>query len=138
GVAVLGHRMGAIVADMRDAQIVLRSTVAGIDAVELRRGVVRGSRPLLALPGLIWRRRRHEADAAFAERPFEWRKRHLGIMRPAIRRAIAERLIIVADALQIGDRLIVLRCEAEAVLRPAHDEPLARAKESKASGRGRH
>src|SRR5258707_14154763 len=45
-------------------------------------------------------------------------------MRPAIRRAIAERLIIVADALHIGDRRIMVRSKAEPLLRFAHRSPL--------------
>ena len=43
-------------------------------------------------------------------------KRHLGIMRPAIGLAIAERLVIVADPLHIGDRRIAIGGEAEFLL----------------------
>src|ERR1043166_9810937 len=95
--------MGAIVADMRDAQIVIRSAVPGIDAIELSRGIVGRTWTLVALPGLIRCRRCHEADAAFAERLFEWRKRYLGIMRPPIRRAIAESLEMFPDPRHKGE-----------------------------------
>ncbi len=41
-------------------------------------------------------------------------------MRPAVRRAIAERLIVVADPLPVGDRFIVFDGKSEPRLSPGH------------------
>src|SRR5439155_25586324 len=75
---------------------------------------------LIALARLIGRRRGDEPNAAVGERLLQRRERHLGIMRPAIGRAIAERLVILADALPIGDRRIVLGREAETLIAFGH------------------
>src|SRR5690242_15950007 len=91
-------------------------SIAGIDLVEFGGGVVSGARPLIALVGLIGSRRRDQPDAAFGQRFFQRRKRHLGIMRPAIGGAITERLVIGGDALPVGDRRIVLGRKPEPVL----------------------
>src|SRR5215831_13206598 len=125
-VAVLGCRVIAVVSDVRDAQIVIRRAGARIHREEFRRGVIGRAWALLALARLVWRRRRDEPDAAFAKGLLQRRERHFAITRPAIRCAVAERLIIFADALQIRDRLIVLRREAELLLRVAHPAPLPR------------
>jgi hypothetical protein len=44
-----------------------------------------------------------------------WRApvRHLGVVRPFVRRAVAERLVVLAHALQVGNRRVVLGREAE-------------------------
>ena len=55
----------AVVADMRDAQIVVDRGVAGIDRVELGGGVVGRARPLVALVRLVGRRRRDQPDRGF-------------------------------------------------------------------------
>ena len=116
GIAVLGCRMRAVVADMRDAQIVIAIGLAGIDRVELGGAVIRRARSLVALVRLIRRRRRDQPDPALGQRLVQRRERHLGVMRPAIRRAIAERLIIIADPRHIRDRRVVLGRKAEPLL----------------------
>ena len=51
------------------------------------------------------------------KRLFQRRERRLGVMRPAIRVAVAEHQVIVARPLHIGDRRVVIRGKAEPVIR---------------------
>src|ERR1700756_2981693 len=87
---------------MRNPQIGIDAAVSGIDFVEFGGGVIGRAGALIAFAGLVGGGGGDQGDAAPAERLFERLERYLGIMRPAIRRRIAERQIIVPDPLHIG------------------------------------
>ena len=107
GAGVLGRRVLAIDRHVRDAQVVIVARVARVDAEEFRARVVRRAGTLIALVRLVRRRGRDERDAARRERAREAMERHLGVMRPFVRRAVAERLVVRADAFEIPDRQVV-------------------------------
>ena len=85
---------------MENPQIVVDAAVSGIDPVEFGSGVVWRARALTAFAGLVGGRGGNQSDAAGAERLGQRLKWHFGVMRPAIRRGITERQIILADPLQ--------------------------------------
>ena len=120
GAGIFGRGVLAVDRDMRDAQVVVAVGIAGIDRVEFCRGVVGRARTLVALVGLVWRRGRDDRDAALAERLSQRLERHLDIVRPFIRRAVAERRIVVADPLHIRDRHVVIDGKSEPLRRPGH------------------
>src|SRR5207245_6317334 len=91
GAAVGGRRMLAVVADMRDPQIVLLGGVAVIDLIELGAAVVGRPGPLIALAGIILRGCRDDGDARLRERLLQRLERRVDIMRPAIGRGVADR-----------------------------------------------
>ena len=105
---------------MENPQIVVDAAVSGIDPVEFGSGVVWRARALTAFAGLVGGRGGNQSDAAGAERLGQRLKWHFGVMRPAIRRGITERQIIVADPLHIGDRRILFGSKPEARLRLGH------------------
>jgi hypothetical protein len=114
GAGVLGGRVLAVDRDVRDAQVVIVvARVAGIDGEEFRAGVVGRARPLVAPVGTEGCRGRDDRDTACGERLGERPVRHLGVMGPFVRRAVAERLVVLAHARQVVDRRIVPGREAE-------------------------
>ena len=94
--------------DMGDPQIVIDGSIPRIDRIKFCGRVVGCAGTLIALARLIRGGRGDQRNPAAGKRPSQWLERHLVIMRPTIGRAIAERLIIVADSLHIGDRRIML------------------------------
>src|SRR5438067_2316038 len=72
--------------------------------MELGRGVVGPARPLVPLVGLIGSRRRDEGDPALRERLLQGLERYVGEMGPVIRLGVAERRVILAGALHVGNR----------------------------------
>src|ERR1700756_2025304 len=108
---------------MRNPQIGIDAAVSGIDFVEFGGGVIGRAGALIAFAGLVGGGGGDQGDAAPAERLFERLERYLGIMRPAIRRRIAERQVIAADPLYIGDRRILFGSKPKARLGLAHLNP---------------
>ena len=111
--AVFGGGVGAVVADMRDSQVVRLRRVAGVDLVELRPAVVGRAGPLVALVGPIGCGGGDNGHARAGERLAQRRERRLDVMRPAIGRGVADRRVVLAGALHVGDRRVVVRREAE-------------------------
>ena len=107
GARVLGRRVLPIDGDMRDAEVVVPRGIAGVDRIELRFRVVRRTRPLVARLRLEGRRRGDQRDTAAGQRPWQRPKRHVGAMRPFVRCAISQRLVVLASPAQIGDRRVV-------------------------------
>src|SRR5215469_18682203 len=105
---------------MGDPQIVVERSIARINPIKFRGCVVRRAGTLITLSRLVGSRSCDQCDAALGERLFQRLKRHLGIMCPAIERAVAECLIIFADAMHVGDRCVVFGGESEVLLMPGH------------------
>ena len=82
--------------------------VAGIDRVELGGGVVERARPLVALVGLVGRRRGDQRQRAVLQRLLQRRERRVDVVRPAIGIVVAQREVIVARAPHVVDRRVVL------------------------------
>ena len=89
--------------------------------VELRGGVVRGARPLVAGAGLVRRGGRDQRQPGPGERLRQRRERHLGVVRPAVGRVEAERQVVVARPLHVRDGDVVIGRE-----RHRGSPPLAR------------
>ena len=119
GAAVGSRGVLAVVADMRDPQIVLLGGVAVIDLVELGAAVVGRSGALIALGGIILRGCGDDGHARLRERLLQRLERRVDIMRPAIGRGVADRGVIIAGPLHIGDRGIVVGRKAELVVEGA-------------------
>ena len=119
GAAVGRAGMLAIVADMRDAQIVLLGGVAVIDLVELGAAVVGRAGTLITLGGIILRGCRDDGYARLRERLLQRLERRIDIVRPAIGRRVADRGVIIAGPLHVGDRGIVVGRKAELVVEGA-------------------
>ena len=113
GAAVLGRGVDAVVADVRDAQVVLLRGVAVIDLVEFGAAIVLRARALVALGGIIGGGRGDDGDARLRQRLLQRLERRLEVVRPAIGRRVADRRVVVARALHVGDRRVVVRSEAE-------------------------
>src|ERR1700678_1904206 len=96
GAAVVGGGVHAIIGNMRNPQIMRLRGIAVIDRIEFGAAIVFGARALIALGGIEGGRGCDEGNATLAKRlsqALEWR---LDIMRPAIGRGVADRLIIFA------------------------------------------
>ena len=94
----------------------LRS-IAIIDLIKLCAAIVFGARALIAAGGIERRCRGHEGDSGLAERLSQGLERRIDMMRPAIGRGVADRLIIFARARHIGDWRVVVGREAELLVR---------------------
>src|SRR5207302_1198103 len=116
GAAVGGAGVLAVVADMRDAKIVLARRVAVIDLVELRAAIIRCARALVALGRIIRRGRGDDGHARLRKLLLQRLERRLGVVRPTIRRGVADRRVIIAGTLHIGDGGIVFGRKAEFVV----------------------
>ena len=119
GAAVGRRGVLAVVADMRDAQIVLLRRVAVIDLVEFGAAIIRRARTLIALGRIIGRGRGDDGHARLRQRLFQRLERRVDIMRPAIGRGVADRGVVVAGPLHVGDRGIVVGRKAELVVERA-------------------
>ena len=113
GAGILGLGVDAVVADVRDAQVVLLRRVALIDLVEFRAAVVLRAGTLIALGGVIWRGRGDESYARLRERLLQRLERGFEVVGPAIGRRVADRRVVVARALHVGNRRVVVRSKAE-------------------------
>ena len=91
---------------MRDPQIVLLGGVAVIDLIEFGAAVIRSARALIALGRVILGSGGHDGHARLRQRLFQRLERRIDIMRPAVGRGVADRGVIVAGPLHIGDRRI--------------------------------
>jgi hypothetical protein len=111
---ILRGRMLSIDREVRDPEIVGHGRVARIDGIELRHRVVRSTGTLIALVGLIGRGRDDERNSASIKWLGEWAERNIRVMRPFVRRAIAQRLVVLPDAPQVRDRRVIRRRETQA------------------------
>jgi hypothetical protein len=101
---------------MRNPQIMRLRGIAVIDRIEFGAAIVFGARALIALGGIEGGRGRDEGDARLPKRLAQALERRPDIMRPAIGRGVADRLIIFAGPRHIGDRRIVVGREARKVV----------------------
>ena len=102
-----GVGVDAVVAEVRDAQVRRGIDRQRVHLVELRRRVVGSARPLIAGLGSHRRRRRHQRETRLGERTAKRRERNVVVVRPAVRIAVAEREVVRARALDVGDRQVV-------------------------------
>ena len=104
-----GPLVGRLILVVEDEPLVALDVLRGLEAAGAR---VISARTLVALVGLIRRRRSEKRDPALAERLFQRLKRYAGVVRPLVGRAVAQGHVVVADPLHIGDRRIVRRRKA--------------------------
>src|ERR1700730_4866545 len=104
---------------MRDAQIVLLRRLAVIDLVELGTTVIRSTRALIALRRIVRGGGGDDRHARLRQGLFQRLERCIEIVRPAIRRRVADRGVVVAGPLHVGDRRIVIRRKAKLVIERA-------------------
>src|SRR5450432_1042669 len=109
--------MLAVVADMRDAQIMRLRGVAVIYSIELGAAIIRRTGTLIALRGIVGSGGRNDGHPRLRQRLFQGLERRIDIMRPAIGRAVADRGVVVASPLHIGDRGVVVRRKAELLIK---------------------
>ena len=91
--------------------------IAVIDRIELGAAIVFGARALVAPGGIERRRGRDDRNAGLDKglaQGLEWRT---DIMRPAIGRGVADRLIIFAGPRHVRDRCIVVGRETRLAFR---------------------
>src|SRR5450631_4859471 len=93
--------------------------VAVINPVELGAAIVRRPGTLVALVGIIGGGCRDDGRARLRQRLFQRLKRRLDIMRPAIRRGVTDRGVVVAGPLHIGNRRIVIGRKPKLVIERA-------------------
>ena len=121
GAGIFLRRVIAIDADMRDTRVVIFRRIERIDDIEFRCRIVRRARPLVALVGLIERRRGDQRHLGLTERLFQRREGHVVVVRPLVGRAIAKAHVVVTNALAIPDGLGMVGREAEILVgRDAH------------------
>jgi hypothetical protein len=104
---------------MRDAQIMRLRGVAVIDLVELGAAIVRRTRALVALGGIIGGGGGDDSDARLRQRLLQRLERRIDMMGPAIGRGVADRGVVVAGPLHVGDRGIVVRRKAKLIIERA-------------------
>src|SRR6266545_7035357 len=97
---------------MRDTQVVVPRSIAGINREELCLRVVRCSWTLIAFARLVGRRRRDERDPALGQLRVQRMEWHLDVVSPFVWRAIAQRLVVVPDTQQVRNRRIMRRGKA--------------------------
>src|SRR5205085_11098306 len=119
GAAVGCRRVLAIIADMRDAQIMWLRGVAVINLVEFCAAIIGSARTLIALLRIVRRGGGDDRHARLRQRLFQRLERRSDIMRPAIGRRVADRGIVVAGPLHIGDRGIIVGRKAGLVVERA-------------------
>jgi hypothetical protein len=107
----------AVISNMRNPQIMRLRGIAVIDRIEFGAAIVFGARALIALGGIEGGRGRDEGDARLPKRLAQALERRPDIMRPAIGRGVADRLIIFAGARHVGDRRVVVGRETKRVAR---------------------
>ena len=113
GSTVVGRGVHAIIGDMGNPHVMRLRGIAVIDRIELGAAIVFGARALVAPGGIERRRGRDDGNAGLGEglaQGLEWRT---DIMRPAIGRGVADRLIIFAGPRHVRDRRIVVGRETE-------------------------
>ena len=121
GAAVVGRGVHAIIGDMGNPQVMRLRGIAVIDRIELGAAIVFGAWALVAPGGIERRRCRDDGNAGLGEGLAQGLERRTDIMRPAIWRGVADRLIIFAGPRHVGDRRIVVGRETElAVMRCRH------------------
>ncbi len=103
---IFGCRVLAVDGDVRDAKVRVQRGIAGVDRVELCFRVVGRAGSLVARARFVGRRRGDQRDPAAGQRLAQRLKRHVGVVRPFVRCAIPQRLVILASPAQIGDRRI--------------------------------
>jgi hypothetical protein len=91
--------------------------VAVIDRIEFGAAIVFRAGTLIALGGIERGRGGDDGDAGMAEGFAQRLERGARVMRPAVGRLVADRLIIIARPRHVGDRRIVIRSEAERSIR---------------------
>ena len=88
GGRILGGRVLAVDGDVRDAQVVVHSRIAGVDGIELRLRVVGRAGTLVARARLKGRRCGDQRDTAAGQRLAQRVERHVGVVRPLVRCAV--------------------------------------------------
>ena len=119
GAAVGRRGVLAVIADMRDAQIMLLRGVAVINLVEFCAAIVGRARTLIALLRIVGRGGGDDRHARLRQRLFQRLERRVDIVRPAIGRGVADRGIVVAGPLHIGDGGIIVGRKAGLVVERA-------------------
>ena len=104
---VQGRGVLAVIGDVGNPHIRLVVDGLRIDLEKLGRPVVGRAGALVAQLRPVARRRRQQRHPAFVQRLGQPAERHLGKRRPPVGLAIAQPLVIGADARQIGDRCVV-------------------------------
>jgi hypothetical protein len=106
---VLGGGVRTVDRHVRNAQVGVARGIARVHTVELGRRVVRCAGALVAALGAVRRRGGHHRHAALRQRLGQTMERHLDAVRPPVRLAVAERLVVVACAPHVAHRHIVGR-----------------------------
>ncbi len=124
----------AVVADVRDAQVMLRGRVAVIDLVEFCAAIVRGARTLVALGRIVRCGRRHDRDAGILQWLLQRLERRREVVRPAVRRGVADRDIVIARPFHVRHRRIVVRGEPKLLVEIVHHRRLLKPGETARRG----
>jgi hypothetical protein len=101
---------------MRDAQIVRLRGVAVIDLVEFGAAIIGRTGALIALRRIVGGGGGDDGDARLRQRLLQRLERRIDMMRPAIGRGVADRGVVVAGPLHIGDRGIMVGRKAQLIV----------------------
>ena len=91
--------------------------VAVINRIEFCAAIIFGAGALIALGGIERCGCGDDGEPGLGERLSQGLERRIDVMRPAIGRGVADRLIILAGARHIGDRRVVVGREAKLILK---------------------